>query len=115
MVIFQSEADLLDALARHDDLVRRCARKDMPFDTFCKAYNDFYAYYALDGHESDEEERLLLERYDHRLELHRIVTVDILGQVCSEDDASNPLYVQAGRYGSAEAVARIERVSAQYL
>lgn len=109
MVIFQSEADLLTTLTRYDELVRRCVRGDLPFEKFCQDYNDFYCYYALDGHESDEEELALLEKYDARIRPHRTIAL-ILGQVCSDEDAQREIYKQVGRFGSAEAVARIAQV-----
>lgn len=110
MVIFQSEADLLAKLATHDELVRRCASGQLTFDRFCEEYGNFYGFFALDGHESDEEERALLERYYARIEPHRIIAYDILGLVCSEDNAQRDSYKQAGRFGSGEAVARMRKL-----
>jgi hypothetical protein len=110
MQMFKSEADLLHELSIHDDLVRQCAAGQLSFDRFCERYRDFYAFYALDGHESDEEDRLLLEKHAARIEPHRIVAEEILGQVCSDADAGRETYQRAGRFGSAEAVARLKRV-----
>ena len=110
MEIFESEADLLNELSVHDELVRRCASGQLSFDVFCEQYHDFYAFYALDGHESDAEERLLLEKYASRIDPHRIVAEEILGRVCSDADAELESYREAGRFGSAEAVARLKRL-----
>ncbi|WP_374337452.1 hypothetical protein [Methyloversatilis sp.] len=115
MVIFESEAHLIESLDRHDDLVRQCAQGRMSFDSFCSEYHDFYAYYALDGHESDEEERRLLEKYERRIEPHRIVAEDILGGVCSDADAQLEIYQRAGRFGSAEAVRRLRELITLHL
>ena len=110
MVIFESEHDLLRKLSEHDELVRLCTCGEISFDQFCEKYNDFYAFYALDGHESDEEELALLDKHDKRIEPHRIIAVDILGRVCSDHDAQLEIYKQAGRFGSVEAVERLRRV-----
>jgi hypothetical protein len=110
MVIFESEDDLLAKLRQHDGLVRQCARGELPFEEFCGKYNDFYAFYALDGHESDNEERALLEKYEDRIESHRIIAIEILGQVCSDQDAQLEVYQRADRFGSAEAVERLRHV-----
>jgi len=115
MVIFESEADLLESLDHHDDLVRQCARGEKSFDDFCAEYHDYYAYCALDGHESDQEERALLEKYEKRIEVHRIVAEDILGGVCSDADAKLKIYQHAGRFGSVEAVQRLRNLTAMYL
>src|ERR1700736_1192823 len=107
MQMFKSEADLLHELSIHVDLVRQCASGQLSFDRFCERYRDFYAFYALDGHESDEEERLLLQKHAARIEPHRIVAEEILCQVCSVADAGRETYQRAGRFGPAEAVARL--------
>src|SRR5690349_6558281 len=99
MVIFASETDLIQKLNEHDALVRGCVAGQLSFDEFCKRYNDFYPFYALDGHESDEEERALLEKYEARIEPHRVIAEDILGRLCSEADAQRDIYRQAGRFG----------------
>ena len=111
MVIFQSEADLLDVIATHDSLVKQCVSGQLTFLSFCDQYKDFYAYYALDGHESDDEERTLLLKYDHLIEPHRVIAYDILGRVCSDADALLDSYKQSGRFGSDEAVKRLRDVS----
>lgn len=108
--MFASEADLLEAIATHDKLLREVAAGLMNFDQFCDAYNDFYAFYALDGHESDEEERMLFKKHHALIEPHRFVAEEILSLVCADDDAELESYKQAGRIGSAEAVRRIKQV-----
>jgi hypothetical protein len=107
MVMFESETDMLDTIQRHDSLVRDCVEGRLTFAEFCDSYDDFYTLYALDGHESDEEERRLLEKHDARIELHRIIAYGILGMVCSDSDAQLDSYKQAGRFGSAEALERL--------
>lgn len=108
--MFQSEAVLREELRRHNELVRRCANGSLSFERFCEEYNNFWSYYALDGHESDEEERVILEKYEDCIEPHRIIAFDILGKVCSEDDAKLSTYQQAGRFGAVEAVNRLRHV-----
>jgi hypothetical protein len=110
MLMFKSEVDLLEALATHDELVRACVSGRLPFDTFCEKYHDFYAFYALDGHESDDEERLLFEKYADRIEPHRAIAEDVLGLVCSDEDAKREIYKQAGRFDSVEAVEKMRRI-----
>ena len=111
MVIFQSEAELLARIAEHDELVCRCVRGDLSFDQFCDRYQDFYASYALDGHESDEEERELLEKHSSRIEPHRVIAFEILGRVCSDSDATLEIYQRAGRFGSVEALEKLRRIA----
>lgn len=111
MVRFESEQDLLAKVSQHDELVRQCVRGELSFDEFCERYNDFYASYALDGHESDDEERALLLQHEHRLEPHRLIAEDILCRVCSDADAVLDSYQSARRFGSAEATRRLADVA----
>ena len=110
MKLFESESDLLEKITEHDKLIRLCVSGEISFLVFCEEYNNFYAHYALDGHESDEEERMLLEKHANRINPHRVVARDILGKVCAESDAILESYKQTGRFGSAEAIERLKNV-----
>jgi hypothetical protein len=110
MQMFASEKEFLETITRHDELVRRCIRGEISFAEFCDLYHEFYAYYALDGHESDEEERELLARHDARIAPHRIITYEILWGMCSDENAELEDYKLAGRFGSAEALRRLKQV-----
>ena len=110
MVIFQSEADLLETIAQHDALVRQCVSGQISIAEFCDKYRSFHGYYALDGHESDDEERKLLEKHAHLIEPHRVITYEILGKVCSDKDAQLESYRTAGRFGTEEALRRLALV-----
>ncbi|MCX9158593.1 hypothetical protein OPU71_20970 [Niveibacterium sp. 24ML] len=108
--MFESEADLLETIAQHDALVRQCVAGKLSFFEFCEKYNNFYAYWALDGHESDEEERALLEKHDNLIEPHRVIAYEILEKLCSDEDAKLGSYINAGRFGSLEATKRLANV-----
>ena len=108
MVIFKSEEELLHVLSVHDKYVYECASGELGFNDFCEKYNNFYFYYALDGHESDEEEYELLVKHIERIELHEKIAFEILGRVCADEDAEKQNYIDAGRFGSVEAVNRLK-------
>jgi hypothetical protein len=110
MVIFESEQDLLRTIAEHDELVRRCVLGHLSFPDFCAEYKDFYANWALDGHESDDEERALLEKHERLVEPHRIIAFDVLSHVCSDADAELESYRLAGRFGSRVAMERLKAI-----
>ena len=110
MTIFEFEERLLVELDRHDDLVRRCVAGKINFEEFCEQYNDFYAFYALDGHESDPEEQALLDKHEARIRPHEFIAYEILGRVCSDSDAELESYKLAGRFGSREAIERLSQV-----
>jgi hypothetical protein len=107
MRMFSSEANLEASLEQHDELVRQCAHGEISWASFCDKYNNYWSYYALDGHESDGEESALLDRHVDRIELHRKIALDVLGKVCSEEDAVKDIYIEAGRIGAEAAVERL--------
>ena len=110
MKMFANERDLTTTLDRFDDFVRACARGEISYSKFDRLYDTFYCAYALDGHESDAAEQELLARYEARIALHRDVWEEVLTRVCSDEDAPMPGYLAAGRFGSAEAVARLAQI-----
>jgi len=115
MVLFESENELKEALDKHDELLCQCARGNLPFWDFNERYDNFYWAYALDGHESDTEEKALLKKHHERIEPHRIVQEEILSLVCSDEDAKKEQYRMAGRISSKEAILRIAEIVTTYL
>ena len=99
MVMFESENDLIQKLNEHFIYARDFALKNISFKEFEKCYNDFYFVYALGGHESDEEEKVLLEKYKSKILFHDKVA-GILSNLCSDEDGLKESYKNAGRYNS---------------
>ena len=112
---YPTEIDLLAALDRSDDLVRECAAGHVSFADFCAQYDNFYWSFALDGHESDQAGQAVLAKYAARIAFHQKVADTILAKSCSDTDAVKESYRAAGRFGSAEAVARLKLVAAGLL
>ena len=115
MNMFESESQLLAEIDRHDEFVRQCVKENISFDEFCEVYNNFYFYCALDGHESDEEEKKLLEKHEARILPHQLIAYDILGNVCSAEDAAKTIYKEAGRFGPREAGIKPKEIAESYL
>ena len=107
MVIFDSEQDIIEQLDLHDQLVKDCASGKLEFWKFCESYNNFFYYFALDGHESDEEEMAFLEKYESRILYHEQVAEEVLSKVCSDGDAGKSDYLKCGRFGSTVAVEKL--------
>jgi len=112
---FASEIDLLEELSAHDDLVRRCVHGDIEFREFVRLYDDFWWRFALDGHESDSAERLVLERHANRILLHRKVAEEVIGALASASDATKQSYQRAGRIGPQDAFERLQRIASEFL
>ena len=110
--MFESESDLLTTLERHDRLVFDCAAERISFLEFLEKYDTFYMTFALDGHESDPEERDLFATHEKRIAPHREIWERIIGGgLCSDEDAQKDSYIQANRFGSDEGLRRLKEIS----
>jgi hypothetical protein len=106
MTIRESENYLLSVLDQAEALIDACARGEIKVNTLYSELWDLYGPNALDGHESDEEERKLLERHAPRVQwIWRVL--DELSGLCAEEDAGKEFYIRAGRYGEAEGLRRL--------
>jgi hypothetical protein len=112
--MFESEEAFLSVLDEHDQLIQRCANGAITFQEFEKKYNYFYGHYALDGHESDEQEREMFEKYDCRIKPHEELGTEVFQHLCSDEDAVKNIYIQAGRFGSDEGLRRLRIVNQKY-
>lgn len=109
------DEELVRELDVHDELVARCARGDLSYSEFEKTYDNFYPRYPLDGHESDAEERQLLEKLAARVALHREIWEDVLTRVTEDRFLEQPATVAAGFIGTKEAVQRIRDLARRHL
>jgi len=110
-----SDEKLLSALDKHDQLIRDCVAGRILFRIFLEHYNNFYMFYALDGHESGPEEQALFASHENRIAPHREVWDSIILRLCSDEDAPKESYIQAGYFGSDEATKRLKAISERYL
>ena len=111
---FPAETELLDALDKHDRMIRDCVSGETPFGEFEVAYNSFYVSYPLDGHESDDTGKEILDAHSGRIAIHREIWEQILTKLCADDDASKEAYVAAGRFGSDEGLKRLRSIYSKY-
>lgn len=110
MVIFESEEDMIKQLNVHDMLIELCVSGKLKFWDFCKAYNNFYYYFALDGHESDDEELSLLFKHKNRISRHEVIALEVLNYVCVGEVAEKSDYIQSGRFGSEVAMRKLIKI-----
>ena len=81
---------------------------------FLNEYGYPIGEYALDGHESDEEEKILLRKNANSLKLHMEITEIILNKLCTNEQAKESAYIQAGRIGPKEAFVLLKEVAARH-
>jgi hypothetical protein len=109
------EEELLSDLDAHDALIAQCARGELSWEEFERAYDSFYPRYPLDGHESDAEELRLFEKYASRIALHQEVWEQVLTKVTADEQLNEQTAADAGFIGTAEAVRRIQLLAAAHL
>jgi len=93
MAIFDSENELLSTLDKYDQLVRDVVSGRLSFSGFLTEYDNFYMSYALDGHESGPEDRVLLSRHEDRIAVHREIWETVLSGLASDEDAAKDCIV----------------------
>lgn len=104
MIMLENENELLKLIDQKKGLLKKVVNDQMPIDLFYKEYNWFYGTYVLDGHESDDEERELLLKYDSEIELFRRVEEEIFNRICSDEDSKRQIYIQHGRISAEKAI-----------
>src|SRR4051794_11901997 len=85
--MFKSEEEFLRIVDEHDRLIQQCAHGLITFKDFLEKYDYFYGFYALDGHESDEHERSMFERFEVRIRPHEKLVEDVFQYLCADEDA----------------------------
>lgn len=113
MTSFPSESQLVAALIRGDELVRRCAAGELSLSEFFAAYDNLYWSFPLDGHESDPAGLAVLAKYSDRVAPHRAIAETILAKVAADAHAGSDSYREDGRIGTTEALARLKLVAAE--
>ena len=107
MTIFLSEAELIEVLDRADAMINACAEGLLDFNVFYRDLGYLHGFHALDGHESDEEELRMLDKHHDRIAWIERVLDEISG-VCADQDSTKESYINAGRFGTAEALRRLK-------
>jgi hypothetical protein len=108
-----NEPGIVALLDAHDALVKAVVAGELPFAEFLAAYDDFPQVYALDGHEATPEEPAVLRRCRRRIGFHARVSSSISG-LCSDADAGNPAFGEAGRFAPAVALMRLRALVIRY-
>jgi hypothetical protein len=89
--------ELREALRHFTALVLSVGRNEISLQKFLEAYQNFYHYYALDGHESDAAERCLLDEQAEAIDLHRRVQEEVLSLVYMTGDWDRAALNRIGR------------------
>ena len=108
-----NESDIIEITRKLDRLVRKCISGEISFDVFLEEYGYPIGEHALDGHESNEEEKALLRNNNNSLKLHIEISETILNKLCTSEQAKEKAYIQAGRIGPKEAFRFLKEIAAR--
>ena len=101
--------ELVKALIDTTSLVMSAGNREISLDEFLEAYGSFYYSYALDGHESHPEERLLNE-LQWAIEFHRKVQEEVLNHVYLRGDLDRASLNRIGRIDLEQARSRLSEL-----
>ena len=79
--------ELIRILDLYDDYIRDCVSGDLDLRSFLALYDNFYAAYTLDGHESVSDELDLFSELEDRIDPHKCIWETIITKTLTEEEA----------------------------
>ena len=108
-----SEAELSTILKKGAKLILDCVQGCISFETFLFEYDSFYLYHALDGHESDDAELELLQKYEAEITIHEKIWDEIITKI-TDDKFLDPEAINKGFIGSYIGLWRLKKIAEEY-
>lgn len=108
MIMFQNEEELLNIIQDKLNLIHEVVDGSISIDEFFEKYASFYFYYALDGHEFDDEEKLLFIKYSDKIHLFYTIETDIFSNICTDEDSIKEIYIKNNRYSRKDAIKKLK-------
>ena len=109
-----NRSDLIAITNKLTQLVKKCVSGELSFNEFLVKYGNPIGEYALDGHESNLEEKEMLKNNTDLIKLHVEITESILHPLCSSEQAKDPLYVENGRIGPEVAFKLLKEIASRH-
>lgn len=105
-----SKDELKNLLLAYSILVNKLNNNQIRLKEFEKEYNNFYYVYALDGHESDEQEKEFLKEFKSAVYFHEKIQTHAL-DLLFYDIENREIYLKAGRLDEEQVLKRIKQIS----
>ena len=106
--------ELDEVLTDLNRTIADCVLGRISFAEFQEAYGYPIGEYALDGHETDMYEPGLLEARSRELRIHFEIADRVMQDLCSEEQATDPMYVKANRHGPKIALDRLRELAIKH-
>jgi hypothetical protein len=112
MDVYKSE--LVNALERATLLVNQVVGKKISINQFVHEYGNFFYYEALDGHEADEQRKLLLSEFAEVIVFHEKIQTEVVDLSFFGSDEQKQQYLGAGRIDPERAEQEIQSLAKEY-
>ncbi len=113
--MYKSKVEVEQILDELDALVNKCIDGKLSFESFLSEYGYPMGYYALDGHESDEAGKYILDSLADRISLHSEITEHVLHKVCTAEQARDPAYKNSSLMTPSEAFPIFKKVVSSHV
>jgi hypothetical protein len=97
MELFESENEVREIIRSKILLIDDFVHDRIDDEQFWEGFDNFYYENCLDGHESDEEDRLILKKFEMQINLFEYIMHDIFMKICSDENSVLEIYIIHGR------------------
>jgi len=108
-----SETELLTILKKGAKLILDCVQGCISFKTFLFEYDSFYMYHALDGHESDNAELELLQKYEAKIAIHKKIWDEVITKI-TDDKFFDQNAINKGFIVESTGFGRLKEIAEKY-
>lgn len=95
-------------------LIDQFVKEKIPVKHFLEEYDNFYYYEALDGHEADDAQKMILDEFNTVIAFHKEIQLGIVDLVYIGNDKQKQQYLQAGRLDMEEVLLKVKALADQY-
>ena len=107
-------SELVNALERATSLFNRLVNKEISIRQFVNEYDNFFYYEALDGHEANEQQKVLLAEFEELISLHEKIQTNIVDLVFLGSKEQKQQYLDVGRITPETAEREVQSLANEY-
>ena len=108
-----TEGELSTILKKGAKLILDCVQGGISFETFLFEYDSFYMYHALDGHESDNAELELLQKYEAEIAIHKKIWDEVITKI-TDDKFFDQNAINKGFIVESDGFGRLKEIAEKY-
>lgn len=82
----------------------------LSIEEFIEIFNNFYYFEALDGHEANTNQKIILQKWSDVISILAQIQTEIIDRVYVKDDEMHDLYIKTGRIDREQAVQKLKKI-----